>query len=240
LRGGQNMVKIFLDAGHGGNDTGAIGNGLYEKNIVLDLAKRINEKLQAYKNVEVRQSRVSDIFLPLTQRTDTANSWGANCFLSLHLNSATDKSARGFESFIYSGTTNKSTIAFQNVVHEEIFKKIGKMISFDRGKKRANFHVLRESNMQACLTESLFVSNSADANLLKQDSFLDMVAEGHTIGLEKFFGLERIIRPPTDETPVTDELWQVIAGTYANRDNAEEQVKRLIADGYNAYAKKKE
>jgi N-acetylmuramoyl-L-alanine amidase len=126
------------------------------------------------------------------------------------------------------------------VVHEEIIKKIGKMISADRGKKRANFHVLRESNMQACLTESLFVSNSADANLLKQDSFLNTLAEGHTIGLEKFFGLERTIRPPTDNEPVNDELWQVIAGTYSNRDNAEEQVKRLIADGYNAYTKKKE
>ena len=44
-----------------------------------------------------------------------ANSWGADCYLSIHLNSATDKSARGFESYIYSGTTNKSTIAFQNV-----------------------------------------------------------------------------------------------------------------------------
>ena len=114
------------------------------------------------------------------------------------------------------------------------------MISADRGKKRANFHVLRESNMQACLTENLFVSNSADANLLKQDSFLNTIAEGHVNGLEKFFGLERTIRPPTDNAPVTDELWQVIAGTYANRDNAEEQVKRLIADGYNAYAKKTE
>ena len=46
------MVKIFLDAGHGGKDSGATGNDLYEKNIVLDLAKRIEQKLQAYKNVD--------------------------------------------------------------------------------------------------------------------------------------------------------------------------------------------
>ena len=48
------MVKIFLDAGHGGKDSGAIGNDLYEKNIVLDLAKRIEQKLQAYKNVDIK------------------------------------------------------------------------------------------------------------------------------------------------------------------------------------------
>ena len=234
------MVKIFLDAGHGDKDSGAVGNNLYEKKVVLDLAHRIKQKLQAYENVDIKLSRNDDTFLELSERTKIANSWGADCYLSIHLNSATDKSARGFESYIYSGTTNKSTIAFQNVLHEEIIKKIGKMISTDRGKKRANFHVLRESNMQACLTENLFISNSADANLLKQDSFLEAIAEGHTNGLERFFGLKRINRPPTKETPVTDELWQVIAGTYANRDNAEDQVKRLIADGYNAYAKKKE
>ena len=54
MRGGQIMVKIFLDAGHGGKDSGAIGNGLYEKNIALDLAKRIEQKLQAYENVDIK------------------------------------------------------------------------------------------------------------------------------------------------------------------------------------------
>ena len=95
--------------------------------------------------------------------------------------------------------------------------------------------------MQACLTENLFVSNSADANLLKQDSFLEAHSQRvMTMALRRFLDLKRTINPPTDNAPVTDELWQVIAGTYANRDNAEDQVKRLIADGYNAYAKKKE
>ena len=88
------MVKIFLDAGHGGHDSGAVGNGLYEKNIVLDLSKRIEQKLQAYKNVEVKQSRTKEEYFSLFQRTIMANSWGADCYLSLHLNSATDKSAR--------------------------------------------------------------------------------------------------------------------------------------------------
>jgi N-acetylmuramoyl-L-alanine amidase len=234
------MVKIYLDEGHGGRDSGAVGNGLYEKNVVLDISNRIAEKLQAYKNVELNRSRTTDTYLTLDQRTDKANSWGADCFISIHLNSATTTSARGFESFIYNGSISPATVAFQNVMHEEIIKKIGKMISSDRGKKRANFHVLRESNMKACLMENLFVNNSSDSNLLKQDSFLEALSQGYVNGLEKFYGLERIIRPPTDNKPVTEELWQVIAGTYANRDNADDQVKRLINDGYNAYVKKKD
>lgn len=236
------MVRIYLDAGHGDTDPGAIGNGLYEKNVALDITKRIAKKLQAYKDVEIMQTRTDDTFLSLTQRTSKANSWGADCFLSIHLNSATDKSARGFETYVYNGTVSPATIAYQNLIHEEVIKKIGKTISSDRGKKKANFAVLRESHMIACLGENLFVSNANDANLLKQDSFLDGLSQGYTNGLERFFGLEQTIRPPTDNNaPVTDgALYQVIAGTYSNYDNADAEVKRLIADGYNAYVNKKE
>lgn len=235
------MVKIFLDAGHGGKDLGAIGNGLHEKDVALDITLRIEQKLQAYQNVDIKLSRNKDKFLTLSERTDMANAWGADCFLSVHLNSVDDKTARGFETFIYNGPVQQATVAFQNVIHEQILKQIGNIISRDRGKKRANFHVLRESNMPAILGENLFVSNASDANLLKSSSFLDTLAQGYVTGLEKFFGLERTIRPPTDETPVTEsELWQVIAGTYANRDNADEQVKRLLKDGYNAYVLKKD
>lgn len=234
------MVKIFLDAGHGGKDLGAIGNGLHEKDVALDITQRIEQKLQAYQNIDIKLSRNKDKFLTLDERTDMANAWGADCFLSLHLNAVDDKTARGFESFIFNGPVQKATQAFQNVLHEEIIKKIGKLISVDRGKKRANFHVLRESNMPAVLGENLFVSSASDANLLKSNSFLDTLAQGYVTGLEKYFGLE-LKSPPNNKTPVTEsELWQVIAGTYANRDNADEQVKRLLKDGYNAYVLKKE
>lgn len=234
------MVRLFLDAGHGGEDSGAVGNGVYEKDIALDLTLRIEQKLQAYRNVDIKLSRNKDIFLSLSERTNIANAWKADCFLSVHLNSVDNKSVRGFESFIYNGPVQKATQAFQNVIHEEIIKKIGKMISADRGKKQANYHVLRESNMPACLVENMFVSNSADVSLLKSNSFLDTLAQGYVTGLEKYFGLEHV-SPPNNKTPVTEnELWQVIAGTYANRDNADDQVKRLLKDGYNAYVFKKE
>lgn len=238
------MVKIFIDPGHGGKDSGAIGNGIKEKDIVLDLALRIEKRLQAYHSVDIKLSRNDDTFLSLSERTNMANAWNADCFLSIHVNSYANTSVRGFETFVYNGPTSSSTIAFQNVLHDELIKKIGKMISLDRGKKRANFHVLRESNMKACLTENLFISNSSDANLLKQHSFLEALAEGHTNGLERFFGLKRISQPPTDnegsEPAIELELWQVIAGTFANKENAEIQAKKLISEGYSAYVLKKD
>lgn len=227
-----------MDAGHGGKDSGALGNGLYEKNVVLDLAKRIEHKLKDYKNVEVMQTRTTDIFLELSERTAKANRWGADCFISLHLNGATNASAKGFETFIYNGSVGPETIAFQNMMHQEILRQIGKDVT-DRGKKRANFHVLRQSNMKAMLSENLFVTNAGDAALLKQNSFLDRIAQGHVTGLEKFFGLERIIRPPTDEPTTGETLYQVITGTFANREYAENQLKKLKSDGYNPYINEK-
>lgn len=231
------MVKLYIDAGHGGKDSGAVGNGLYEKNVVLDLAKRIEAKLKQYKNVQVLQSRTTDVFLELSERANKANQWGADCFISLHLNSFGDSSAKGFETFIYNGTVDSATIAFQNVMHTEIFRQIGPN-TVDRGKKRANFAVLRESNMKAILGENLFVSNPAESALLKQPTFLDKVAQGYVNGLEKFYGLVKETRPPTDESP--DSLFQVIAGTFSSRENAERQVAKLKADGYSAYIKEKE
>lgn len=61
----------------------------------------------------------------------------------------------------------------------------------DRGKKRADFHVLRESNMPAVLTENLFITHPASANLLKTDAFLEKVAEGHAVGIAQSLRLLR-------------------------------------------------
>jgi N-acetylmuramoyl-L-alanine amidase len=90
--------------------------------------------------------------------------------------------------------------------------------------------------MISILTENLFVSNSADALLLKSAAFLDKIALGHVQGLEKFFGMTKTIPPPSDSA----DMYQVIAGTFSQKDNAEELVKKLVADGYKPYIFKKD
>jgi N-acetylmuramoyl-L-alanine amidase len=235
LKGGYFLTKIFLDAGHGGYDFGAI-NVIREKDIVLTITLKIAEYLKAYKNVETMLTRNKDEFLTLTERTNRANTWGADAFVSVHINASTDLTVRGFETFAYTDA-GASTIAFQNVMHEEIVNQISNYSGFkDRGKKRANFHVLRETNMKAILTENLFISNTADSTLLKSDEYLEKVALGHVHGLEKFFGLERI-RPPSNNTG--EKLYQVIAGTFENLDNAKNKVEELKKDGHDCYISEK-
>lgn len=81
------MVKIFIDPGHGGTDSGAAANGLSEKNITLQIAILLRDMLISdYDDVSVRLSRSIDQSVTLTQRTNAANSWGADYFVSIHIN----------------------------------------------------------------------------------------------------------------------------------------------------------
>jgi N-acetylmuramoyl-L-alanine amidase len=91
--------KIVIDAGHGGKDPGAIGvRGNHEKDIVLDIAKRLAEQLQA-NGVEVVLTRQTDVFHPLADRSEIANKEKADFFISIHANAANARSANGFEAY---------------------------------------------------------------------------------------------------------------------------------------------
>ncbi len=229
------MVLIYLDAGHGGTDGGASKNGIKEKDIVLKLVLKMKKLLGEFQDVRVETSRETDVFLTLDQRTQEANKLNADVLVSVHINSATGTSARGFESYIYPNSGSPTT-AFQNVMHQEIIRAMGGGIT-DRGKKTANFHMLRESKMKAILTENLFISNSADANLLKDDSFLDKVAQGHVSGLERFLGLRRIERPPKETPKTDDKLWKVQVGAFEQKENAEALANDLRKQGYRPIVK---
>ena len=82
------MVKIFIDPGHGGNDPGAVGNGIQEKNITLQISTGIRDiLLSEYDGVSVLMSRTDDQTVSLNARTNAANHWGADFYLSVHINS---------------------------------------------------------------------------------------------------------------------------------------------------------
>lgn len=229
------MIKLFLDSGHGGTDGGAVGVGLLEKNLTLEIAQGIATKLKDYEGIEVKMSRTKDESLTLRNRTDEANAWGADYFLSIHINSAENTAAKGYEDYIYNGNVSSKTIAFQNVLHDEIFKAIQHHGVEDRGKKRANFHVLRESNAPALLTENLFIRNAADADRLKDLRFKMDLIQGHVTGLEKFLGLKKLQTEPPKTIGATGgyvKLFKVQIGAFAERDNAEGLLKVLDASGF--------
>lgn len=103
---GLGVQRIVIDAGHGGHDPGAQGNGLVEKDLVLDVALRLQTLLQEQPGVEVVLTRDTDVFIPLEERTAIANREGADLFLSIHANASTRKDARGLETYFLNFATN--------------------------------------------------------------------------------------------------------------------------------------
>ena len=182
------MVKIFIDPGHGGSDPGAVANGLREKDLTLKIAKHIRDYLKNY-NCSVKMSRTGDKTLSLAQRTNDANKWGADYFLSVHINAG---GGTGYEDYIYNGLSNSSkTAKLRDIVHSEMNKVLKKYNITNRGKKKANFHVLRESKMGAMLSENLFIDTKTDAEFLKDNKFLKDIGQAHAKGIVKAFGLKR-------------------------------------------------
>ncbi|WP_055108946.1 N-acetylmuramoyl-L-alanine amidase family protein [Paenibacillus ihumii] len=183
------MKKVFIDAGHGGKDPGAVGYGLQEKDIVLAVSLGIKQQLESqYDGVQVQLSRSTDVYLTLKERTDLANKAGADLLVSIHCNAG--GGAGGFETFRYSSATTAST-SFQNVLHGEILTALKPFGVIDRGKKSKNLHMVRESKMPAVLTENLFIDVASDAARLKRPEVIDAIIQGHVSGIAKYLGLKR-------------------------------------------------
>ena len=103
---GFTLKTVVIDAGHGGHDPGAVYGKIREKDITLDVAVRLGEKIRkAYPDVKVIYTRNRDVYIPLHERSKKANRNHADLFISIHVNSARNNSARGTETFLM-GTDN--------------------------------------------------------------------------------------------------------------------------------------
>jgi N-acetylmuramoyl-L-alanine amidase len=132
---GLRIGKIVIDPGHGGHDTGTIGpNGLLEKDLVLDVGKRLGRLLESRLGAEVVFTRRDDTFIPLETRTSIANQEQADLFVSVHANSSHDPDARGVETYYLNFTSSPEALevaarenaASDKSIHElqDLVKKI--------------------------------------------------------------------------------------------------------------------
>lgn len=182
--------KIMLDPGHGGHDPGAAENGLREKDLVLKIAKKTKTILEKVYGASVKLTRSTDVYIDLSQRAKLANNWGADYFASIHINAG---GGTGFETYRHETLASSSATAKQQLkVHEAIYSLVKGRGVKDRKCKAADYSVLRETKMPAILTESLFIDRKEDAALLKQESFLDLLAEGHAEGIAAAVGLKKV------------------------------------------------
>lgn len=177
--------SFYLDAGHGGKDSGAVNDtlGLHEKIAALDVCLYLGEYL-AKQGARIHVSRADDSYSPLAIRASEANTYDATAFISIHLNSADNKSASGIETLVYS---LKGTAA-------ELAEKVQRnMIAItgwkNRGvKARPELIVLKKTIMPAILCEIGFISNDAEAKELFRPEIQRNIAYAIADGVIEQFG----------------------------------------------------
>ena len=150
---------IIIDPGHGGKDPGAVGyRGTLEKDIALDVAKRLEKKITKNMKIKTVLTRDEDIFLKLGERTKIANENNGSLFISIHANAATDRRASGFETFLIGPNKNEAAVrvaARENAVLE---------LEGFSGKQLTN-----EDLIKATIAQSAFASKSEQFAALVQE-----------------------------------------------------------------------
>lgn len=175
-------TKICLDPGHGGSDPGAVGYGLQEKTVNLDVSNRAYS-LFVLEGATTYRTRSTDVFVSLSGRTTYANNNGVHRFISMH-NNAFNGTARGTETFCH--TSLGTSADLRNKVNAEIVQHIG---TINRGVKTATFYVLAYTNMPAILSESAFIDNYYDNLILANASKRQEIARAHLHGTQSHYGI---------------------------------------------------
>jgi N-acetylmuramoyl-L-alanine amidase len=160
---GLKIGKIVIDPGHGGHDTGTIGpNGLEEKDLVLDVSRRLGKLLQTRLGAEVIYTRKDDTFIPLETRTAIANQEEADLFVSVHANSSHDPDARGVETYYLNFTSSPEALevaARENAVSEKSIHELQDLVKKIALKEKIEESQEFASDVQSSLHSGLAAKN---------------------------------------------------------------------------------
>lgn len=177
LSGTMRGVTIVVDAGHGGSDSGARGARSLEKNHALDIARRLRNDLER-RGATVLMTRDGDYFPSLSDRTNFANSRGADIFISVHIDSYRSTST-GTTTFF----TGANSLPLAREVHAELVRATGRP---NRGVRQRRLFVTRNTQMPSILTETAFISNPREEALLMNPNWRERVAKGMAQGLSNY------------------------------------------------------
>lgn len=177
------IYKVVIDAGHGGEDPGAIGyTGKSEKWFNLSVAKKIANLLEEEPRIQPYLTRATDEFITLEKRAAFANEIDADLFMSIHANAYLE-STRGTETYYYHSYSK----AFGEVVHRYLVEATGFP---DRKLQKAGFYVIKNTEMPAVLTETGFLTNPTEEELLFQDEFQNKIAEALAQSIIEYLNLQ--------------------------------------------------
>lgn len=180
LGAGERFDTVYLDPGHGGKDPGSVAYGLVEKDLTLDIAKRI-EKLLVGKGIQVRMTRRDDRFIELADRAAIASGDPRSIFLSLHFNAHTDRSISGSETLYWPGSEKGRELA--SYVQSELGRRL---VTRNRGFRPERLKVLELSPVTGILVECGFLSNRWESQRCGAEWFRQIIAEEIVQGLLRY------------------------------------------------------
>ena len=180
--GDRRRGLIYIDAGHGGRDPGAVANGIQEKDVVLPISLDLGRALQSM-GYSVYYTRTNDVEIDLEPRVASAESVNADVFVSVHANAlaAGNSGISGIETYHARGSTVGKELA--DYVHAQIIEGTG---AKDRSVRSAGFYVIARTSMPAILVETGFVTNPTEAANLDNPSYQKRMAEAIAKGIDQF------------------------------------------------------
>jgi len=180
----QNRI-IILDPGHGGKDVGTILGTIYEKNITLKVSTLVKQKLENA-GAKVHMTRTGDTFPTLQGRVDFTNANYGEIFVSVHVNSASNTSASGTETYysISSGDMYQEDIDLGTFVNNQIVNNLNMK---NRGVKQYPYYVINNMSIPSILVELGFLTNSEDRQKLTNDEYVNKYADSIYNGIMQYY-----------------------------------------------------
>lgn len=211
------MTKVFLSAGHGGTDPGAVANGLYEKTINLNTLLTCKTELERH-GVTVICSRMKDENDPVNQEVKEANASKADIAVSFHVNAG---GGDGFEAYYYNSSKNGRKLA------QLCEKHVLNLGQNSRGIKSGNhLRFIKGTTMTSVLVESFFIDN------VKDKAIGDTIAEQTAFGVAYAKAILEYLG--ITYKPNSSTIYRVQVGAYGSKASAEKVQKQLKAEGFDS------
>lgn len=220
--------KVFLSAGHGGSDPGAVAYGLKEKDINLQILLACKSELERH-GVEVICSRETDEYDPVAQEVKEANASGADVAASFHINAG---GGDGFEAFC-----NLSNVGGKKLAQlgEACVKGLGQN---SRGIKNGmHLYFIKHTKMTAVLFESFFVDNDTDNNIGDTGAEQRAFGVAYAKAILEYLGIRYTVTANPPHVIGNNDLYRVQTGAFKNKGNAEALCKKLRTAGFDGFVK---
>jgi N-acetylmuramoyl-L-alanine amidase len=217
-------MKVFISAGHGGSDPGAVANNTKEKDLNLSIALACRDMLVKH-GVSVRMSRTKDENDPLSEEIRECNAYGPDLAVSIHNNAGGGDGAEVFHH--YGG--GKSKALAENILAEIV--KVGQNSRGAKTRKNSSgndyYGFIRETSCPSVIVECAFVDNATDLKIIATEGDRQAMGVAIAKGILKTLGLEIEADRGT--------LYRVQVGAYLVKANAEAMQRKIKAVGFDAF-----